>query len=190
MQANNSITISSIFDQFTTNFVQFANENIVYGTNVNHFADQPSTITTRYGGTTSGITQSSFSPTNPISAAEIRNYISTQVGIYSRIRNVRVTRNVTATGTNPNGTTVLPTSSSVQGITNMVSTDAATGYIIPSSNSNIQAGRTIGASLLSTFMTDSKNNYVSGPRSSTLSLSFSVCHNSCHSNCHANRGRR
>jgi hypothetical protein len=190
MEINNPITISSIFDRFTTNFVQFANANIVYGTGANHFADQPSTITTRYGGTTSGITQSAFSPTNPISASEIRSYISAQVVIYSRIRDVRVTRNVTATGTNPNGTVVQPTSSSVQGITNMSSGDAGTGYVTPSSSSNIQAGKTIEASSLSSFMTDSKNNYVSGPRSSLLNMSFSVCHNSCHSNCHNNRGRR
>jgi hypothetical protein len=190
MQANNSITISSIFDQFATNFVTFANANIAYGTDGIHFADQPSTITTRYGGTKSGITQSAFSPTNPISASQIRNYISGQVAIYSRIRDVRVTRDVTASGKEPGGATVQPTSSSVRGITNMTSSDAGTGYVVPSSNSNIQTGRTIGASSLSSFMTDSKNNYVSGPRSSLLSLSFSVCHNSCHSNCHNNRGRR
>lgn len=194
MQSGDTIVSADIFGQFATNFVAFANANIVYGNNALHFADQPQTITNRYGaGGTAGIVQSAFNGTNPIKAQEIRDYISNQVALYSRIRNARVTRNVTASGTNANGTIVQTSTSFREGISNMAASDAGTGYVTPTTSSNIQATLQISAPLLSQFMTDSKNNYVSGPRAQLLSgasMTFSVCHNSCHSNCHQNRGRR
>jgi len=179
-----------IFDTFRDYFVNGANANIVYGTNVYHFADLPQTFKDAYGGSTSGIPQGAQSinginPREDIVASEIRDYVIGQAVTYCRIRKVSVTRRLMGDGG------AVSSQSTNTGISNMISNFAAAGFSNPNSINNISPGNIIYASQIIQFVVDCYNQYNSASiRDSEYSASYDVCHTSCHSNCHRNRGRR
>lgn len=177
------INDTDIFDKFASAIAANANAGIVYGTDKYHFTDLPLAGRSRYGGTTAGLTQmaSGISAGDTVTAPTIVNYITSQAAAYCRIRNMSVTRNVSASG-GP------ATSQSTRaGITHMTDAYAVT-FTIPAST-GVNSGDTISAPALNNFYTNCYNNYLTA-RNTTHTYSYTVCHNSCHSSCHLARGRR
>lgn len=190
MTSGDIIDDQDIYNKFSDRITTLANASIVYGTNSYHFSDMPSTLTSQYGGTTSGLSQSSWGNRTGqlIDASDIVDYVVSEATKYSRIRNVSVTRNVTASG-GP-----APSSSTATGKTHLLagygdgSISGWSSFTAPSST-NIQTGQTISATNLVNYYESCRNEYVR-MRDYTITASYSVCHNSCHSSCHGSRGRR
>ncbi len=188
--AGQTVQAQDFYDTFFSRFATFANSGIAYGTNNYHFADIPNpAFTSAYGGSTSGLSlaptsTNSINPGNIIDDQGIKDYVIGRSVEYCRIRNVSVTRNVTASGGRA------ATSETRTGISHMTPAYGAAGFSNPGSINNIYEGNTIFSSQLRQFIDDCYNQYNSNQRPSVFSASYSVCHNSCHSNCHGSRGRR
>ena len=184
IQQNQTIQNEDFYDTFLTRFADLANTGILYGTNAPHFTDLPSSVSSFYGGTTAAVSLPASGLQNDqlILASAIRNYLINSSVFYCKIRRFSVTRNVTASG-GP-----APDAETRTGVSHMSDANRAT-FTTPASSSNIQAGSTINASLLNTFIDNCYTQYTTS-RASTVSASYSVCHNSCHSSCHGSRGRR
>lgn len=188
------INNQDLYDGFNYWFVQFANAGITYGTNSYHFPDMPPEFIAGYGGSTSGIPLRSqrdyaIDTDRTIDDGGIRDYIIGQAVTYCRIRNVSITRTVTASGRR-SGVDLLPIVETRTGITNLTTNFAAPGFSNPSSINNIIVNNIIYADQLNQFMYDCWTRYLNNQRNNTLSVPYSVCHNSCHSSCHGSRSRR
>jgi len=138
------------------------------------------------------LTSSLISRSNTITASAIRDaFIGNANTELTRYRNVRWTRNVTASGINRDGTTVEPTSEQKTGISGRLSTSLrAPGFSNPSSINNISRGLNMSASSINNFLDGIRNEWIRVSVNTTLDQEYSVCHNSCHNNCHGSRGRR
>lgn len=181
-KAENTIDDVDIYDILQQKIASLANSNIIYGTNSFHFSDMPATLSNNYGGSTSGLAQDSFSRGGQvITASVIVNYAVDISKKYSRIRNVTVVRNVTASG-GP-----ATSSSSRTGKTHLINS-FSDDFSSPNSV-NISSEKSISSTNLINYIDSCRNEYIR-LRDLTVSGSFSVCHNSCHQSCHNNRGRR
>lgn len=181
--SGNIVTATDIYNQFVSVIQNPANSGIVYGTNNYHFSDLPTTGINLYGGTTGGLGAggTGINSGDIITASTIVNYVTANAAAFCRIRNMSVTRNVSASG-GP-----AATSSTNSGITHM-----AGAYAAPFTNptpTGVQSSNIVAANELNNFYTNCYNNYTTA-RNNTYSYSYTVCHNSCHSSCHGSRGRR
>jgi hypothetical protein len=188
----NADELKKAYDSRVIDFIR-SSYSINYSPSSLPFDDMPSELTGILSTVTyPSLTSSLISSSKTITASAIRDaFIGNANTELTRYRNVRWTRNVTASGKNRDGTIVQPTSEQKTGISGRLSTTlSAPGFSNPSSIDDISSELSISSSSINNFLDGIRNEWINVSVNTTLDRSYSVCHNSCHNNCHGSRGRR
>jgi len=188
------ISTQNIVDRFADYVSATANSGISWGTNAYPFGefDNPGL----FGGSTGGkgieINGTSIVNT-PINASTIYSTLLAETARYTRIRNFRVTLDVSGAGGNSGSR---PTAGTIFDQTAVSHMNTAyvltTGYLegAGASAGSVSTDQLISSANLEALFARLRSAYNAARSVSGGTYTTTVCHASCHSSCHSSRGRR
>lgn len=190
----NPVTRQNIVDRFADYVQATANTGITWYNNGGGAVAEPFTefneaLLGGSGGKAIEINANSIGAANSvITASTIYDTLVAETIRYTRIRNLRARRLITAPPNSGNRTRLATDALDVTAVAHLTSTYQAADIGTPA-DGGVASNQPIDSSNLETFFDTLRSAYTT-KRGTSVQIDVSICHSSCHVSCHGSRGRR